>query len=159
MLPDKVRMSTSLHQSPNPVSIVAVQCCYSSHQTVPWLKGEEGGKNSFWVIYSGGSGLNQGAAAVWLTYFDLSSSMFSLPKFSLFFIMFLSFSFPCSTLKIYFAQSTFYCDRSNTSKCHGNDCIYWCSLGCLWKEPTSRLMQTEPVFAETNTQFHLFLPK
>lgn len=37
------------------------------------VKGEKRrGEQSFWVIYSGGSRLNQGTAAPRLTYFDLS---------------------------------------------------------------------------------------
>lgn len=94
MQANNVSMFASVHESPyayfaNPAGVVAVQCCYSSHQTAPWQKGEKGGKNSFWVIYSGGSGLNQGTAAVWLTHFDLSSSIFSPQKLRLFFIVFL----------------------------------------------------------------------
>lgn len=110
MQANKVSMFASVHESPyayfaNPAGIVAARCCYSSHQTVPWQKGEKGGKSSFWVIYSGGSGLNQGTAAVWLTYFDLSSSMFSLPKLRLFFIVFLPFYFPSAAFKMSFAQT------------------------------------------------------
>lgn len=37
-----------------------------------WRRAEEGRDVRFWVIYSGGNGLNQGLAAPLLTYFDLS---------------------------------------------------------------------------------------
>lgn len=48
-------------------------------------KGEKGGEKRFWVIYSGGSRLNQGMAALWITYFDLSPCfrIFSSTVFSL----------------------------------------------------------------------------
>lgn len=44
-------------------------------------EGGGGGVVRFWVIYSGGNGLNQGLAAPPLTYFDLSSCFGILKRF------------------------------------------------------------------------------
>lgn len=62
--------------SVNPISLAGMQLCYSyeslSSNRAMGNGRKRGGEKTFWVIYSGGSRLNQGMTTVWLTYFNLS---------------------------------------------------------------------------------------
>lgn len=84
----------------NPVGLAGMYSCVTATksclQTGPWEKGEKGGEKRFWVIYSGGSRLNQGMTTVWLTYFD-SSPCFGIFSSSVFLLLWLPGFFPlCS---------------------------------------------------------------
>lgn len=78
MQPEELSMFAPVQKALYLVLILLILSCScvtamkSSLQTGPWEKGEKGGEKRFWVIYSGGSRLNQGMTTVWLTYFDLS---------------------------------------------------------------------------------------